>query len=732
MFSGKPLCCSFIIMKKFFTTAVLLSSVLIASAQDTVSGNFNKEQQLGEVVITANRSERKMGNVAVPVQLLSQQTIRKTGSQRLQDILQEQTGVTIVNSNLGSSLNGYPNPFGQGVQMLGLDPAYTLILLDGEPLIGRNGGILKLGRLSTGNIKQVEIVKGPSSSLYGSEAMAGVINIITLPPQKQNIELQLHNATNNTWGSTLSYSNRLNKTGVQFFINRYSSSGYDLDRNIYGKTVDPFREWNGQLKITHDFSSKVQLLATARNFDSKQDNNYQILWQGNPAVAKGYTSEKDQSGFLQLRWQVKPERKIYFRTFYDRYRNNSFVNLDKTTTRFDETTFNQSILKPEVQFERSRGKNNYVAGVGSYIEMIDASRYAGKRNLATLYAFTQKEWSLAHDKLTLIAGGRIDKRNDFDAKLSPRLGLAYRPNSNWKFTASSGFGFKAPDFRHLYLSFYNSQIGYSLIGAKELATQLQQLQQQGLLAPGADITPYIGSYDLKAETSFGSHVGAQFKNEKWTAELGLFRNDIKNLIENFALPFSRSNGQPVFSYHNIGRVYTQGIETSVKYRLLKNVSLCAGYQFLDAKDKDVLEEIDANKLYKRDPSTFVTTLVKHSEYFGLFNRSRHTANFKAEYNSEKTGWNVYARAIYRGQFGFTDLNGNAIADDPTEMVKGFWMLNIAASKSFNHGFAVQCGVENLLDYTNPSRLSNIAGRLFFINISYSLVNNNNKHTNQQQ
>ncbi|MBI5856415.1 MAG: TonB-dependent receptor [Sphingobacteriales bacterium] len=707
-----------------------------ATAQDlpgyVPDSNFNKEQQLAEVIITANRSERKMGNVAVPVQLISQKTIRQTGSLRLQDILQEQTGLVIVNSSLGSALNGYPNPFGQGVQMLGLDPAYTLILIDGEPLIGRNGGILKLGRLGTGNIRQIEIVKGPSSSLYGSEAMAGVINIITQSPLKATAEVQIHRATNNTWGTGLSYGNRFNKTGIQLFINRYSSSGYDLDKTIYGKTVDPFREWNGQLKVAHDFSNKLQLLASLRQFDSKQNNDYQILWQNQPAVAKGYTKEKDQSAFVQLRWQVKPEHRFYFRTFYDHYRNNSFVNLDKTTTRFDETSFDQSILKPELQFESKHKTNNYVAGAGAYFEMIDASRYAGKRNLTTLYAFTQKEWSLLHDKFTLIAGGRIDKRSDFAAKISPRIAVAFKPGSKWKFTASSGWGFKAPDFRHLYLSFYNSQIGYSLIGAKELSSQLQQLQQQGLLQPGADINPYLKENDLKPETSFGSHIGAKFNGDKWNMEAGLFRNDIQNLIESFSLTFNRSNGQPIFSYHNIGKVYTRGVELNIKYRLVKTISFSAGYQFLDAKDKDVLKKIDEGKLYKRDLNTYVTSPVKHSDYFGLFNRSKHTANFKVEYNDGKTGWNIYARAVYRGQFGFTDLNGNNIADDPAEMVSGFWMTNFAVSKSFLHCFSTQCGVENLLNYTNPARLSNIAGRLFFINLNYSLANNNNKHKQHQK
>ena len=185
---------------------IFLHFVFFQLSAQTDTG-FNP-RSLDEIVVTATRTERKLGNVAVPVQIINQKIIQQTGSLRFQDVLQEQTGIVVVNSNLGTSLNGYPNPFGQGVQMLGLDPAYTLILLDGEPLIGRNVGILKLGRLATGNIRQVEIVKGPSSSLYGSEAMAGVINIITAAPKKEKAELQLHSAIHNTWGGTGSYANR--------------------------------------------------------------------------------------------------------------------------------------------------------------------------------------------------------------------------------------------------------------------------------------------------------------------------------------------------------------------------------------------------------------------------------------------------------------------------------------------------------------------------------------------
>jgi outer membrane receptor for ferrienterochelin and colicins len=705
-------------IRYFFTTAFILSNYFSFAQVDTVNAKL-----LNELVVTATRSERKLGNVAIPVTVVNQKTIRETGSLRFQDIIQEQTGIVVVNSNLGTSLNGYPSPFGQGVQMMGLDPAYTLILLDGEPLVGRNAGILKLGRLATGNIRQVEIVKGPSSSLYGSEAMAGVINIITASPQKEKMDFQLHSASHNTWSGTTTYSNRFHKTGVQFFLNRYSTAGYDLDPALYGKTVDPYRDWNGQLKITQDFSTRLNWLISLRNFDSRQSNNYEISWQNNPAVVKGYTIEKDRTAFTQLRWEWKPGHKILFRTFYNRYLNTSYVNLEKSGTRFDETTFNQSIIKPEIQIESNKaGKRSYVAGAGSYFEMIDASRYAGKKSLTTVYAFTQEEWNLIQQKLTIIAGARIDKRNDFAARLSPRIGLAFQPDNKWKFTVSSGWGFKAPDFRHLYLNFFNSQIGYSLLGNQELGAELMRMQQQGLLQPGADITPYLNYPALRAETSFGSHAGARYMNEKWMIEGGIFRNDIRNLIDVFTLPFTRSNNQAIFSYHNIGRVYTQGIQLDVRYRIVQSLFISGGYQFLDAKDKDVLEQIKKESLFKRDPVTFQTSVVTRSDYFGLFNRSRHTGNFKILYDNEQNGWNSYIRVIYRGKFGYGDINGDNIADDEREMVKGFILVNAAVAKIINNHFQLQAGVENLFNYTNAQKMPNMPGRVYFVNINYSIEN----------
>jgi len=711
-------------LKTSFIISFILFYTNVFSQKDS---SFNKSGVMEEVVITSTRTETKLGNVAVPTKIISKKYIQNSGSLKLQDILQEFTGITVVNSNLATSLNGYPNPFGQGIQMLGLDPAYTAVLIDGEPLVGRNAGILKLGRIATGNIHQIEIVKGPSSSLYGSESLAGVINIITAIPSDQQIDLQSHVETNKTLSQTVAYTNNYNKTGIQFFINRYSTDGYDLDPNIYGKTISPFRDWNSNIKLTQQINKKTDLILSYRNFNSKQDCNYMIEWQSNPAVVKGYTSEKDNTFFAQLTYKASARNKLFFRTFADHYSNTSFANLEKTDTRFDETSFIQSILKPEIQFENIGNKRKLIGGAGTYIEMIDASRYSGKKQLLTLYTFMQNEWFLYNKKLTLIAGARLDKRNDYQLNLSPRAAIAYKPNIHWKITGSAGFGFKAPDFRHMYLDFYNSQIGYSLIGSDVLSAQLLQLQQQGELASGANITPFLNTPSLLPEKSFGTHIGAKYTRNKLTVETGIFRNDINNLIDVYLLPFKKTNYRSIYSYHNINRIFTQGTEIDLQYCISKAITLSLGYQYLEAKDKNILDQIKAGKVYKRDPVTYQTTLVTRDNYYGLSNRSHHSFNAKFLWENKNKKTNIFIRTIYRGQYGYSDINGNNIIDDEREMVKGFWNLKFSAERKIIHGLSAQIGCDNILNYTNPAQMPDIAGRLFFININYSFNHLINKH-----
>jgi len=130
---------------KFLIQLLVLLISNVAFGQMSIDSATAKT--MDEVVVTATRTPRLMGNIAIPVTVINSKTLYQAGSLRLNDILGEQTGINIVEG------------FGKGVQVQGLSSEYTLILVDGEPLIGRTGGVLDLSRISVRNIRKIEIVK---------------------------------------------------------------------------------------------------------------------------------------------------------------------------------------------------------------------------------------------------------------------------------------------------------------------------------------------------------------------------------------------------------------------------------------------------------------------------------------------------------------------------------------------------------------------------------------------
>ncbi len=690
---------------------------LIDTATNAQVADSALVKELNNVIVTATRSEGKMGNSSIPTQLITSQMIKATGSLRLQDILQEQTGLTIMNSPLGISLAGFPNVFGAGIQMQGLDPAYTMILMDGEPLVGRNAGILKLGRVAVGNIKQIEIVKGPSSSLYGADAMAGVINIITEKPTKESASAQVQYGSNNTLSLAVNYSNKINKTAIQVFANRFSTSGYDLDKNIYGKTSDPFTDNSFALTITQYISPNAQLIASARFFGERQRNNYKVTEQGAEELVTGATKEKDYGLNLQFIQQLKKSIKISSRLYFNHYANNSDVFLQKNDLPYDQLRFLQQVVKPEIQVEKAGNVSKFISGIGFMSETVDASRYDSKHSFNTLYFFSQEEWAFAK-RYNLVAGARLDKRNNFAWRVSPKLAVSGKLSDQVFLNASVGMGYRTPDMRQSYASFLNSSVGYSLLGAEVLAATLNKLKQQGQIDPASNTTMYNGNNALRAETSVGFNFGIRYTPKPGlTLNANGFRNDMKNLIDRFTLPFNKTNGQAVYSYHNVNRVFTQGLSTDISLNLNKQFSVSGGYQFLIAKDKDVIEGIRQNLYYKRNPITYKTDTVRTSDYGGLLYRSRNAANIKLMYTNAAAGLSGWLRVNYTGKYGYTETNGSGILDGDSEYEKGFFLCNLTFGKQLFGNVELQAGVDNLLNYTQPFLMPNLAGRIFFMNLN---------------
>ena len=218
-------------------------------------------------------------------------------------------------------------------------------------------------------------------------------------------------------------------------------------------------------------------------------------------------------------------------------------------------------------------------------------------------------------------------------------------------------------------------------------------------------------------------------------DVNLLYNSINILIETQVVAITTSN-QSIYSYRNIKRAYTTGLEFNASYPITQKLNLSAGYQLLYAKDKDVAEKVANGDIYWRDPVTLETQRLKSSEYFGLYNRSRHMANVKLFYSDKEKGWDASMRIIYRGKYGIgdllgniqgqtipsSDLNGNGILDTHDQFVSGYALVNLSLAKTIRQSLRFQVGVDNLFDYKDPVYIPNIAGRLMYISVNYSFSN----------
>ncbi len=683
-------------------------------------------KQMDAVIVTATRTERKLSNVAVPAQLINNKIIQQSGSVRLTDILQEQTGLFIT----GGSSSGSPGGgiFGNGIQIQGLAPDYTLVLIDGEPVIGRQGGVIDLSRITVGNIKQIEIVKGPSSSLYGSEAMGGVINIIIGQPQKNVLTTSFRYGRFNETDANLSLALNKKKWGLQFFGNRNGSQGYDLDKTTPGNTVDPYHNYTSQVKISYKPSVKTQLSFSTRYFQQVQQNFYPVSDLNSSAIipVSGNSITKDISITPVLSQQFSKSLRSTVKFYFNRYQFRQELSKQDDHSLYYYDFFQQSLIRAENQTDWKWQKNNNLSiGGGIAADILNTNRYDGKKRDEIRYLFLQNEWK-TNERLIFIGGIRYDDNTAYQSKISPKLAVSYKATERLRVNVSYGSGFKAPDFRQLYLNFSNDAAGgYMIYGANEITlSELLKQQQQGLISAILQKANQLAL--LKPESSKGFNAGIQYRvNNRLSISSNLFRNDIDNLIQYDIIAY-RGNNAPVYSYFNIDKAFTEGAEASFQYLFSKKFFLQGGYQFLITADKNVLKQIKAGEVYAREAGTNRVYKMNRWDYAGLPNRSAHMANLKLFYEDEKRGWSGSFRIIYRSRWGTTDQDGNGIINRRDELAKGFLSLNVTLSKKIKD-FKIQAAIENLLNYKDVINLPGQPGIQPYISISYSFTKKNKLH-----
>jgi outer membrane receptor for ferrienterochelin and colicins len=177
-----------------------------------------------------------------------------------------------------------------------------------------------------------------------------------------------------------------------------------------------------------------------------------------------------------------------------------------------------------------------------------------------------------------------------------------------------------------------------------------------------------------------------------------------------------------YSSENISRVLSQGLTLDIKTRISNVIKLSLGYQYLEVKDKDILDKLEGEGVYAQDPETLSSYRVDKKDYGGLLYRSKHTANFKFLATNFYKEFSGNFRVLYKGKSGFRDTNNNNILDVDNEYTDAYYLVNTSVSKSlFKNKLKLQVGIDNLLDFTYATpeyTISSLPGRTYFTTINY--------------
>ena len=693
-----------VLNKKYNCIYFLIFFLSYSQAQETkvVEKDSSKAEELNEVLVTATRTLRQLSSLPLPAQIVSKKDIKQSNSIRLGDILNEQTGLITVPDFGG----------GEGIQLQGLDSQYTLILVDGVPLIGRSAGTLDLNRITVGNIKQIEIVKGASSSLYGSEALGGVINIITEKPKtglESNVNYRLGAFNTNDISTTLNY--KKDKLGVSGFLNRFSSDGYDLNDIDNLNTVDPYSNYTLNSKVTYNLTKDIKLFVSGRFYTQNQDFIASDELQGESHI-------NEWSGHLQLDHKYNKKWSSYFEFYATNYKADEFLD-HSDGERFSDRFFNQTMIRPEFRATYApNDKNTFICGLGLTHEALKRSDFSENPKFNSPYVYLQYDTNPS-EKINILLGARFDYHNEYKSQLSPKGAIHYKISHSLAVKGSVGYGFKAPDFRQLYFNFTNANVGYTVLGYNAVPNAIAQLEEQNQIA---NILVSLSEFDneLSPESSIGTNIGIDYKltyNLKFS--INVFRNSIENLIDTKIIA-NKNNGQNVFSYFNVNEVYTQGLEFNTTWKPNEKLRVVGGYQLLYAKDKEAEEAFKNGKVFARENPNSPSFQLDKDDYFGLYNRSRHMANFKIFYTIPKWNLDTNIRTTYRSKYGLFDTNGNGYLDNYDNFVNGYTIIDFAINKTFYDNYLIGFGIDNIFNFTDTQNISNIAGRIIYgkLNIQF--------------
>jgi outer membrane receptor for ferrienterochelin and colicins len=611
--------------------------------------------RINPVSITGSLTPKAATQNPYSVEVITQKTIAAMGAQTLNDVLQNQSNIQLSQDPI----------LGNSIQLQGLSGQNVKILINGVPMIGRLNGNLDISQIPLSNVERIEVIEGPMSVVYGSDAIGGVVNIITKKPIKNTNKIQLNNFmdgvgnVNNDINFQLGGLAKNGGIGITGDIGRQFYEGTDFNPTTRSFDWKPKTKLFGSLGMSYNLKKSSHTLKTTyfnEKLTDRTDAEYNLI------TVTGYNNYfyTNRIDFLLLSdFTLNKSNKLQFQNSYNIYsRTKTMVRRDlvegiETITRpaDQDTTINQQINLRGLWSKMSSNKKfDWLTGYEFQYESIKTLRVSQKDGIYDFAIFTTVDYSPS-TKLQIKPSLRFIYNNQFGknpfpeflgngfklAPVIPSLQIKYNASKYLIFRGSYARGFRAPTLKELYFLFVD--INHNVQGNQSLGTETAH--------------NFIGSMDYRH--IIGKNAAATFK-------LSYFKNFITNQIQ-LALLDNRTN---LYQYINVGKMNSQGITTQTEY--FRNQ-----FQF-----KVSASWINNQSKSDNTGNWKIWDVVQTS--------------FNVSYKIKQPGISVQIFSRYTGQnYGFEE-NGKAFEIAP------YYLADLSLNKTFfNDKLDIQLGCKNVMD-----------------------------------
>ena len=657
-------------MKKIVLAIGLWLLAFCLSAQ-----SVQKEAALQEVVVTGTGTQHLLKDAPVQTEVISHRQLQQFAGKSIEDIL----------SGLTASFAFNENDMGSHLQMNGLGNSYVLILVDGRRLHGDNGGENDLSLIDPHNIEKIEIVKGASSALYGSDAIAGVINIITRKHREQGLmlentsrvgsygDIRQHNGIALNYGKFSSYTN----FQLQHSDGWQNTSEEALSQTEYhitdsrNKTVNRHTNWQLAEHLTYQLTPKIELYADGSIYWKRiyrpcgkhpgVDVKTYDMQYNNASISVGGKWKLNETDVITLDadWKRHAYKYVYTdTTLTDGYVNGRFTNYFPYFPGDKELQSDQRLTQISLKGVFALPYEQMLsAGFDYRYDWLEAPMRVkgGKATDNTQAIYVQDEWALLNP-LYLTAGLRLTRNEGFGTRLTPKLSAMLKLGE-LRLRATWSQGYKTPTPKELHYQYIRNMNGVYL---------------------------YLGNTDLKAQTSNYFGVSAEYTLGHLTMTLSGYYNKVGNMIALVTIPTSEAPGDLIVQYdpmrvrqyQNMEDAKTYGIDFTARYQT-KHFTAGGSYSYLDTKahqydsDHDVMQEVTIDGMAHHKANWYVTWNHDFSKLYHL-------------------GIGIYGRMSSKRYY---QLDGNG---------KGYQIWRLATTHQFGKNLRLEAGIDNIFNYIDKT------------------------------